>query len=181
MKKNILGYIKRETQIVVEQQKNQSELEIAHDIQLSSMSTKYPDNPSFKIYSMLIPAKQVGGDFYDFFFIDDNKFAIVIADVSGKGIPASLYMMKSQTLIKNILRSTSNLENAFHQLNNELCEGNDTCIFVTSFVAIIDLTTGIMEYVNAGHTPPLLKTNNEYNYIYPKRNMVLGSCEPVNR
>ena len=174
MKVNILGYTKRETQNAIEKQKNQSELEIAHDIQLASMSTKYPIHEAFEIYSKLIPAKHVGGDFYDFFFIDENKFAIVIADVSGKGIPASLYMMKSQTLIRNIIKSQVNLKDVLFRLNNELCEGNDTYMFVTAFIGIIDLTTGDMQYVNAGHVPPLLKNNNKYDYLISNKNVVMG-------
>ena len=98
----------------------------------------------------------------------------MIADVSGKGIPASLYMMKSQTLIRNIVKTQVNLKDVFFRLNNELCEGNDTYMFVTAFIGIIDLTTGDMQYVNAGHVPPLLKNDDKYDYLISNKNVVMG-------
>ena len=122
----------------------------------------------------MVPARQVGGDFYDFFFVDRNHFAIVAADVSGKGIPAALYMMRAQTLIKNITKEKRNLSEAFYQINNELYEGNDNCMFVTVFMAVIDIFSGEVEYINAGHTHPLFDDGTGYHYIRPEKNVVLG-------
>jgi len=174
MRTNILDYTEKERQDAADKQKSQSELEIARNIQTASLSQNYPQHEAFKISTKIIPAREVGGDFYDFFFIDKNHFAIVIADVSGKGIPAALYMMKSQTLIKNISKSQTDLAKVFHQVNNELCEGNNTCMFVTVFMAIIDLQNGNVQYANAGHTPPMLKTDKGYDFMTPHKNIILG-------
>ncbi|MBQ8869995.1 MAG: SpoIIE family protein phosphatase [Alphaproteobacteria bacterium] len=174
MRTNLLEYINKEKIEASEKQKGISELEIARDIQKSALSVDYPKHEAFKIATLMIPAQQVSGDFYDFFFIDDNKFAIVIADVSGKGIPSALYMMKAQALIKNIAKSKINLSDVFYRVNNELNQGNETCMFVTAFMAIIDLVSGEVEYINAGHTPLMIKNKSGYSFIYPQKNIVLG-------
>ena len=174
MRLNLLQYTEKEIKEAAEKQKNKSELEIASNIQKASLSLKYPENNRFDISTKMVPAKEVGGDFYDFFFIDENKFAIVIADVSGKGIPAALYMMKAQTLIKNICKGKLPLNEVFAHVNNQLYEGNDTCMFVTAFMAVIDLNTGDVEYVNAGHIPPMVGDYSGYNYINVKKNVILG-------
>lgn len=177
MKSDILEYVNKEREEATEKQKNESELEIARHIQKSALSTKYPQNAAFELATTMVPARLVAGDFYDFFFIDDNKFAIVIADVSGKGIPASLYMMKAITLIKNISRSKMGLDSVFDHVNKQLCEGNDTCMFVTAFMAVVDLLTGKAKYVNAGHLPPLLNNGKEKKFINVKTNVALGVYE----
>jgi len=177
MRSDILEYVNKEREEASEKQKGESELEIARHIQKSALSNKYPKSEAFDIATMMIPAKQVAGDFYDFFFIDDNKFAVVIADVSGKGIPASLYMMKAITLIKNISRSKMSLDQVFDHVNKQLCEGNDACMFVTAFMAVIDLLTGKTKYVNAGHTPPLVANNGEKKFLDVETNIVLGVKE----
>ncbi|MBQ8785329.1 MAG: SpoIIE family protein phosphatase [Alphaproteobacteria bacterium] len=174
MRKNLLKHIEKEKQNAAETQKNASELEIARNIQNSALSVDFPQNNIFDIYALMKPAKQVGGDFYDFFYIDDNNFAIVIADVSGKGIPAALYMMKAQTLIKNIAKSKIDIADVFYKANNELCEGNDSCMFVTVFMAVINLSKGEVRCVNAGHIPPLLFDGFEYSSLSTHKNIVLG-------
>ena len=177
MRTNLLEYLKKEKNEAIDKQKTKSELQIARHIQSSALSTKYPQNEAFDIATTMIPAKQVSGDFYDFFFIDDNKFAIVIADVSGKGIPAALYMMKAITLIKNISKSRMSLDFVFDHVNKQLCEGNDSCMFVTAFMAVIDLVNGKTRYVNAGHTPPLISDGNEKKFLQVRKNIVLGISE----
>ena len=174
MRTNLLSYIDKERKDASEKQKNQSELDIARHIQKSALSTTYPDNGAFNIATTMIPAQQVGGDFYNFFFIDKYKFAIVIADVSGKGIPATLYMMKALTLIKNISLSKKSLDFVFQRVNEQLYEGNDTCMFVTAFMAVIDLKDGTTTYINAGHNPPLVGDENGYQFMKTKRNIILG-------
>ena len=174
MRINLLNYIEQERHSASEKQKHQSELEIARHIQKSALSTVYPKNEAFAIATTMIPAQRVGGDFYDFFFIDENKFAIVVADVSGKGIPAALYMMKALTLIRNISRSKMNLDFVFSEVNKQLEEGNDTCMFVTAFMAVIDLRSGETTYVNAGHNPPLIGKNKTFNFLQTKKNIILG-------
>ena len=113
----------------------------------------YPDRKEFELFANLIPAKEVSGDFYDFFFIDDNKIALVIADVSGKGLPASLFMAVSRTLIRNLCLNSQEQSpsNILNRANNYLCENNDTCMFVTTFLAFYDIETGVLTYSNAGH------------------------------
>ncbi len=174
MKKNLLEYITKEREEATEKQKSESELEIARDIQNSALAKQYPKNPAFDIATLMLPARQVAGDFYDFFFIDDNKFAIVIADVSGKGIPAALYMMKAITLIKNISQSKRSLDFVFDHVNKQLCEGNESCMFVTAFMAVVDLLSGTTKYVNAGHNPPLVTNGGEPMFMNTKKNIVLG-------
>lgn len=177
MKENLLNYIEKERKTASDQQRNESELEIAHSIQKSALSEQYPQHEAFDISTLMIPAKQIGGDFYDFFFINENRFAFVIADVSGKGIPAALFMMKAQTLIKNACKNNRDLASAIHLANNELCEGNESCMFVTAFIAVVDLISGNMNFVNAGHTIPLFYTNDQYRFLNPQKNIVLGAKE----
>ena len=174
MRQNLLDYIEKEKKEASERQQAESEMAIAQSIQKSALRTTFPKHPAFKMFALMVPAKQVGGDFYDFFFLNESKLGLVMADVSGKGIPAALYMMKGQTLIKNIAQSGLDISEVFYLANNELCEGNETCMFISAFLGIIDLKTGLMQYVNAGHTPPLIDFGDGYKYIYPKRNIVLG-------
>ena len=174
MRKNLLNYIEKEKETVIEKQKSESELNIARSIQNAALSTNYPKHHAFKMSTKMVPAKQVGGDFYDFFFIDRNHFAIMVADVSGKGIGAALYMMKAQALIKNTLKSKKTLSEAFYAINNDLYEGNDSCMFVSAFMAVVDVLSGEVEYVNAGHTHPLFDDGNGYEFIRPEKNVVLG-------
>lgn len=174
MRLNLLNYIEKEKNEVKTKQKAESELLIAQNIQKSALSTAYPNHDAFKMSTRMVPARQVGGDFYDFFFIDKTHFAIVVADVSGKGIPAALYMMKAQTLIKNISKEKQDLQQAFYQINNDLYEGNENCMFVSAFMAVIDILSGHAEYINAGHTHPLLDTGNGYQFLRPEKNTVLG-------
>lgn len=179
MKKNLLHYIEREKQEISEQQKNLSELEIARNIQMSALPVDFPNNKSFQIAALMKPAKSVGGDFYDFFFIDEYHFAVVIADVSGKGIPAALYMMKTQALIRNMLKAENSLSSTFEHANNELCEGNETCMFVSAFAADIDIRNGNMEYVNAGHTLPFIGNAWNWKQLKTRPNLVLGAKKSV--
>ncbi len=159
------------------------ELAFAKAIQLSSLPSHFPafpDRKEFDIYASMWPAKEVGGDFYDFFFIDKDKLAVLIADVSGKGIPAALFMMISKTLLKNFALSNSNLSEVFERANRSLCENNDAGMFVTAFMGILDLKNGCFTYVNGGHNPPLIKRNGSgFEWLQVKRNFVLAGMENV--
>lgn len=159
------------------------ELAFAKAIQLSSLPSHFPAFPEreeFDIYASMRPAKEVGGDFYDFFFIDKDRLAVLIADVSGKGIPAALFMMISKTLLKNFALSNSNLSGVFERANRSLCENNDAGMFVTAFMGILDLRNGRFTYVNGGHNPPLLKRNcNGFEFLQVKRNFILAGMENV--
>lgn len=142
----------------------ESELSAARAIQqaaLPSTFPPFPDIPSFDVFATMNAAKEVGGDFYDFFLLDDSgpgsgRLAFLIADVSGKGIPAALFMMKAKALVRRELQSGSELSRAIERANAELADGNDACMFVTMWVGILDYETGHVDYVSAGHNPPLL-------------------------
>jgi len=116
----------------------------------------FPDRTGFDIYALMDPAKEVGGDFYDFFFIDANRLAVVIADVSGKGIPAALFMVRAKTLLKNTAQQGKSPSEVIETVNNLLCEGNDECMFVTVFLGVLDITSGHFIYVSGGHDVPLI-------------------------
>lgn len=156
------------------------ELEFASNIQMSSLprNFKFPNRYEFQIYALMDAAKEVGGDFYDFFFIDDRKFALVIADVSGKGIPAALFMMKSKTTIRGFAERGDSPREILNKVNNVLCDGNDAEMFVTAWIGIIDLTTGQMTCANAGHEfPILLKDGGEYYLFKDEHSLPLAAIE----
>lgn len=138
------------------------ELDFAHKIQSSVIPKNFPpfpDKSQFDIFASMQPAKEIGGDFYDFALLGKNKskLGFIIADVSDKGIPAALFMMSSKTLIKNYAEMDLSPAKIFTKANRQLCKNNDTFMFVTAFVGILDLETGILTYTNAGHNPPYLK------------------------
>ena len=152
------------------------ELALAKNIQTSSLPAMYSylSMHEFDVFGKMDTAKQVGGDFYDFFTMPNNRVAVVIADVSGKGIPAALFMMKTKSLIKSLAETGLSVDEIFNRANRTLNEGNDSFMFVTAWMGILDLKTGVMEYVNAGHNPPVFKTNGVYTYIESKPNFILG-------
>ena len=159
------------------------ELKIARTIQSSNLKTifpPYPNRKEFDIFATMEPAKEVGGDFYDFFFLDDNHFVFLIADVSDKGIPAALFMMESKGVIKNSIERFPLLNEAIEKANNKLYKSNDAGFFITAFIAILDVKTGILEYINAGHNKPLLKlASSKYSYIDTKGNVALGVFDNI--
>ena len=157
----------------------EQELEFARLIQASALPRNFnlPRN-DFEIFAMMDPAKEVGGDFYDFFFIDADRLALVIADVSGKGIPASLFMMRSKTAVRSFAESGLGPAEICFKANNTLCEGNDAEMFVTVWIGIIDLRTGLMKCANAGHEyPALMRVNGRFEYFKDKHSMPLAAME----
>lgn len=132
------------------------ELEIARTMQLSILPREAPETRAVEVATLMIPAKEVGGDFYDYFPVGHNRLGVVIADVSGKGIPAAFFMAISRTLLKSIAQFLSNPAEIIRQLNDQLCADNEQMMFVTTFFGILDLESGDFEFVNAGHNPPLL-------------------------
>lgn len=160
-----------------------TELNVATQIQtamLPCIFPAYPNRTDFDIYARMIPAKEVGGDFYDFFLIDEKTLGVVIADVSGKGVPAALFMVIAKTLIKNQTQQGKSPADVFRDVNNQLCENNEAAMFVTAFLAVLDLQTGEMRYVNAGHNPPLIRHREEpFQWIQTKPSLVLAGLENV--
>jgi sigma-B regulation protein RsbU (phosphoserine phosphatase) len=154
------------------------ELNIAAHIQTSMLPGVFPPFPhrtEFDIYAEMHPAKEVGGDFYDFFFIDPNRVMTLIADVSGKGVPAALFMVIAKTLLKNQGQTGNPLDEVFSAVNNQLCENNEANMFVTVFACVLDLRDGRLRYANAGHNRPLIsRSGGGYEFLELKRGLPLG-------
>ncbi len=173
----------------------ESELRIARDIQASMLPTVFPEQKEFELFAMMDPAKEVGGDFYDFFFVDEKRLCFVIGDVSGKGVPAALFMAITKTLIKNEAKRGLSTDEILTRVNNIMCPDNSTCQFVTVFCAILDIQTGQMQFCNAGHNPPLVYDNSHcencqdpmercthqgcFNYLKVPGGFVMGVMENV--
>ena len=159
------------------------ELEIGRQIQHSALPSVFPPFPNrrdFDIYALMDAAKEVGGDFYDFYMQGENRLIFIVADVSGKGIPGAMFMMTSKTLIKSLVESGKDIDEAFTQANRELCAGNDAGMFVTAWMGALDLQTGMLHYVNAGHNPPLVRRKNgAFEYLRTRPNFVLAGMDGV--
>ena len=163
MKKELKFYIHNLKKTTAQKEKIESELRIAHRIQMSMVPRlfpAFPERPEFDIFASMVPAKSVGGDLYDFFFLDDNKFCFVIGDVSGKGIPAALYMAVCRTMLRG--KSSKNLpaHEMMIAVNNELSADNDMAMFITLFICILNVKTGEIDFCNAGHNPPYIRHNS---------------------
>ena len=156
------------------------ELEYAKQIQLSALPTNFPENENFEIYAQMIAAKEVGGDFYDFYKLSDTTVAFLAADVSGKGIPAAMFMMTAKTIIKDLAESGLPVNEIFTRANEKLCENNESGMFVTAWMGILDIKTGILQFANAGHNPPLLKrANGDFEYLKARAGFVLAGMEGI--
>ena len=156
------------------------ELEYAKQIQLSALPTNFPADEDYSIYAQMIAAKEVGGDFYDFYRLNDTTVAFLAADVSGKGIPAAMFMMTAKTIIKDLAESGMAVNDIFTKANEKLCESNESGMFVTAWMGILDLTTGNVQFANAGHNPPLLKrANGSFEYLKTRAGFVLAGMEGV--
>ena len=135
----------------------QQELEIARSMQLSILPRQAPSTEAVEVDALMVPAKEVGGDFYDYFLVGDQHLALVVADVSGKGIPAAFFMAISRTLLKNNATLLAEPAHIMARLNDQLCSENEQMMFVTVFFGLLELATGKLDYVNAGHNPPVLR------------------------
>lgn len=160
-----------------------TELSLATRIQedmLPNIFPAFPERPDFDVYAVMDPAKEVGGDFYDFFLIDKNHLALVIADVSGKGIPAALFMMVSKILIQNYVKSGMNPAEVLGTVNKQICANNREEMFVTVWLGVLDLTTGDLVAANAGHEyPALLEADGQFELIKDKHGFVVGGVDDV--
>ena len=160
-----------------------AELEFARSIQTSSLPTEFPpfpNRPEFDIYALMDTAKEVGGDFYDFYLLGEDKLCFVVADVSGKGIPASLFMMRAKTELKRLAETGADLDAIFAKANDDLCNGNEAGMFVTAWMGILDLDTGVVEFVNAGHNPPLINyADSGFEYLRGRAGLVLGGMSEM--
>ena len=160
-----------------------AELAFAKAIQhaaLPSVFPPYPERKEFEIFASMHTAKEVGGDFYDFYFVDDENLAFLMADVSGKGIPAAMFMMTAKTFIKSFAESGLSVEQVFTHANAKLCEGNDAGMFVTAWLGILNTKTGQVQFANAGHNPPLVRhADGTYEYLKSRAGFVLAGMEGV--
>ena len=156
------------------------ELEYAKQIQLSALPTNFPKGENYNIYAQMIAAKEVGGDFYDFYKLNDTTVAFLAADVSGKGIPAAMFMMTAKTIIKDLAESGMPVNEIFTRANEKLCENNESGMFVTAWMGILDITTGNLKFANAGHNPPILKrANGDFEYLRTRAGFVLAGMEGI--
>lgn len=182
MRDSLKDYILRLTETTAAKERIESELKIARDIQmgiLPKIFPPFPDRPDeFDLYALMEAAKEVGGDFYDFFYCDDTHLCFVIGDVSGKGVPASLFMAVTKTLIKTTATAISDPGAVLTKVNNDLSRGNDACMFVTIFLGLLDTGTGELLFANGGHNPPLVVAETgEAEFLAVPKGLVLGAME----
>ena len=181
MERDINGYIENLTHVTAEKERIGAELSVATHIQASMLPCIFPAFPNrreFDIYATMTPAKEVGGDFYDFFLVDDDHLAVVIADVSGTGVPAALFMVIAKTLIKDHTQSGKPPEEVFTEVNRQLCEANDENLFVTAWMGVLEISTGKLVYVNAGHNPPVIgRKNGETEFLRSRPGFVLAGLD----
>ena len=170
--------LKEESEQVKLNQKMSNELEVARNIQNSVLPRAILESRRENVYALMDPAKEIGGDFYDYFYIDNNRMAFVIADVSGKGVPGALFMMKTQALIKSLATTLKDDTALIMERSNiALCQNNDTNMFVTCWFGILDLGSGELKYTNAGHTDPLVARNGKVEKLIGNHGIVLGAIE----
>lgn len=173
MTKELQEHILRLTSVTAEKERIATELNVASELQFSMLPSDFSVGAGrIDIFAAMAPAKTVGGDFYDFYMLDENNLAVVIADVSGKGVPAALFMAAAKDCLKHCLlsmESPDELEKAVIKANERLCENNEKTFFVTVFLGVLDLRSGLLRFVNAGHNPPLLRSKQEGNVFQPLR------------
>ena len=156
------------------------ELEYAKQIQLSALPSNFPDTEEYAIYAQMIAAKEVGGDFYDFYTLDDDTVLFLAADVSGKGIPAAMFMMTAKTIIRDLAERGLPVDEIFTLANDKLCENNESGMFVTAWMGKINLSTGVLSFANAGHNPPVIvHQNGECEYLKSRTGFVLAGMEGI--
>ena len=183
MQENLTTYMAELKENTASKERIESELNIAHNIQMGMLPRIFPPFPEredVELYAMLTPAKEVGGDLYDFFIMDD-KLYFVIGDVSGKGVPASLFMAVTRTLFRNISRNSMSSAEIMTQINESISEQNESNMFVTMFLGILNLKNGVLDYCNAGHNPPaLISSDGVVTLLLPKKDqLVVGAINGI--
>ena len=181
MAASLKEYVKNLAAVTAEKERIGAELNVATQIQADMLPRIFPPFPGrkeFDIYATMTPAKEVGGDFYDFFMIDDDHLALVMADVSGKGVPAALFMVIAKTLIKTRAQIGGSPSEILRDVNNQLCEGNEADLFVTVWFGILEISTGKVTASNAGHEYPAISRNGEnYELIKTKQSPAVATME----
>ena len=181
----IMDYLQKQRKMRIEQGRLTSDLETAKVLQQSLLpviNENYPckaANDAFSIGAFIKPARRIGGDFYDFFFVDHNHFAFLISDVSGKGITAAMFMTSSKTTLHNCVRDFKDLPEAISVANNFICSNNETGMFVTSWIGVLDIEKKTLSYICAGHNKPVLIHGGKAEYLTGKSNFILGGMEDM--
>lgn len=174
METDLRVYIKDLTAMTAEKERLGAELNVASKIQSDMMPTDFPERPECSLFASMTPAKEVGGDFYDFFMTDDDNMCLVMADVSGKGVPASLFMVIAKSIIRNIMMLDKSMLEMAELVNKLICENDRSGYFITAWIGKLTLSTGELVYINAGHEYPALKRHNgEFELI------VSDNCPPL--
>ena len=187
MTDELQSYMRNLTKVTAERERIATELDVATRIQesmLPNIFPPFPERQDFDIYATMHAAKHVGGDFYDFYLLDEKHLLFTIADVSGKGVPAALFMVIAKTILKNFaltMGGSDDLAPLVSCTNDQLCQNNDAMMFVTAFVGMLELDTGRLSYVNAGHNPPLVyrAAEQRFSFLDVKRNFVLGGMDEL--
>ena len=183
MNRDLIGYIDENTRITAERERLDTELNLATNIQAGMLPDKFPafpDRKEFDIYASMKPAKEVGGDFYDFFLIDKDHLGIVMADVSGKGVPAALFMMYSKILLKSYTLMKQSPKAALEEVNRQICENNPEDMFVTVWLGVLDLNTGVFTAANAGHEKPAVKQpDGSFELFKDKHGLMVGYMDGI--
>lgn len=181
MEREINTYIDDLTRVTAERERIGAELDVARNIQASMLPCIFPPFPQrkeFSIFATMDPAKEVGGDFYDFFLVDDDHLALVMADVSGKGVPAAMFMVIAKTLLKNAAQTGASPKEVLEKVNDQLCENNDAEMFVTVWLGILKISTGRLVCANAGHEfPALCRAGGDFQLFRDKHGFVLAGME----
>lgn len=171
-------YIINLQQTTIAKERIQSELKLGKDIQKRMMPhvfPAFPERDEFDIYGIMEPAKEVAGDFFDFLFLDENRFCFMISDVSGKGVPSALFMVIVKTLLNAESKRGYSIDNLINNVNNSLVKNNDTAMFATLIFAVLDLKTGELQIINAGHNPPAIGNETDgFRYLKINQNIALG-------
>ena len=183
MTRQLKGYVINLAAATAEKERIRTELNLASQIQadmLPDSEHMMTEHKEFSLCARMTPAKEVGGDFYDFFLIDDDHLAFMVADVSGKGVPASLFMVVANTLLRTRIMGGGTLEEAVTIVNDSLCAVNKNGMFVTAWIGVLTISTGILTYVNAGHNPPLIGNQKDgYRYIKERSGFVLAGMDGI--
>ena len=170
-------YTEENLRLSAEKERIATELSLATSIQEGALPNEFPDRPEFEIYASMDPAKQVGGDFYDLFLIDEDHLALVVADVSGKGIPAALFMMYSKILINDHAMMGGTPAEILERVNKRAYAGNDAHMFVTVWLGILEISTGKLVTSSAGHEYPMLNVNGRYEMLKDKHGLAVGAMK----
>jgi sigma-B regulation protein RsbU (phosphoserine phosphatase) len=170
-------YIENINEIESERERIKAELDIAKKIQQSSLPTEEINNEYYDVFGFCKPAKEVGGDFYDYFEIDDENLAIVIGDASGKGVPAALLTTTTQTLIRELFNHEKDPSEILNRVNNHVCVNNSETMFITLWLGIYNKKTNILTFSNAGHNPPLIRKHDKFELMSINTGIVLGILE----